>query len=244
VADEVEKILGHTFRNKTLLSEALTHRSFNEGRMNSEKKDNERLEFLGDSVINLVITEYLFKNFSKLNEGSLSKLKAHLVSTSVLAEIAQRSSLHNFIRLGKGEEKNNGRNNKRIIASLFEALSGAIYLDSGFKNTSSIIIGFFSEFLKNLYENFNKINDYKSELQEIIQGKGQEIPIYKLIKESGNPPETVFTSAVYLGNKMLGKGKGSNKRRSEQNAAYDALKNREDFFGIERLSEIFFIKND
>ncbi len=241
---ELENILGYSFKNIDLLTEAITHKSFNEGRRRQNFPDNERLEFLGDSIINLIITEYLFKQFSNLKEGDLSKLKAHLVSTSFLYEIANKAGLQKFIQLGKGEEKNNGRQNKRIIASLFEAISGAIYLDSSFKKASAIIIRFFSEFLKNHLEKITKINDYKSELQEISQSKGIGTPVYKLIKESGTPPYKIFTSAVFMGDKKIGSGTGKNKRQSEQNAAYDALNKGDDLFDFERLSEVFFLKNE
>lgn len=241
---ELEKILGYNFRDSELLIEALTHKSFNEGRKKKNSTDNERLEFLGDSIINIIITEYLFKKFTELNEGDLSKLKAHLISTSFLFDISFAAGLQKFIQLGKGEEKNHGRENRRIIASLFEAISGALYLDAGFKKSSSIIIKFFLGFLKNHFEKITKINDYKSELQEIVQSRGEEIPEYKLINESGTPPNKIFTSAVFFGKEKIGTGTGQNKRQSEQNAAFDALKKKEDFIDFERLSEVFFLKNE
>ncbi len=241
---ELEEKLNYSFRNKQLLTEALTHTSFNEGKKKNTIPDNERLEFLGDSVINLVITDYLFKKFGKLHEGELSKLKAHLVSSKFLYNLARSIELNTYIFLGRGEEKNGGRENIRIIASLFEAIAGAVYLDSNFKTTSSVLIKFFEYFLEQHVEKNIKINDYKSELQEIIQSKGDPFPKYILLEESGKPPNTIFISAVIVGNKKIGEGKGRNKRQSEQSAALNALLKIEDFVNFEKISEVFFIKND
>jgi len=244
VYKELEEKLKYSFRNKELLTEALTHTSFNEGKKKNRVRDNERLEFLGDSIINLVITDYLFRKFGKLHEGELSKLKAHLVSSKFLFNLAQSIGLNSYIFLGKGEEKNEGRKNVRIIASLFEAVSGAVYLDSNFKTTSSVLIRFFEYFLEKHVERNIKINDYKSELQEIIQKDSISLPEYVLLEELGKPPHTQFISAVYVNKKKMGKGKGKNKRQSEQGAAFDALLKIEEFANYEKISEVFFIKND
>ncbi len=241
---ELEEKLKYSFRNITLLTEALTHTSFNEGKKKNRVHDNERLEFLGDSIINLVITDYLYRKFDKLQEGDLSKLKAHLISSRFLFNLAQSIGMSSYIFLGKGEEKNGGRNNVRIIASLFEAVAGAIYLDSNFKTTSAVLIRFFEYFLEKHVEKNIKINDYKSELQEIIQRDDNSLPEYVLLEESGKPPYTQFISAVYINNKKMGKGKGKSKRQSEQSAAFDALLKISDFVNYEKVSEVFFIKND
>jgi ribonuclease III len=241
--EDLEKKIAYTFKNKELLRNALIHKSFNEG-IKKGLPDNEKLEFLGDSVINMVVTDYLFRNFSYLNEGELSKVKAHLVSTNSLAKISRSINLSDFAFLGKGEEKNDGRNNKKIGACMFEALMGAIYLDSSFKASSAIVISFFKEFLDKFSEKEVKINDYKSELQELIQKKKNELPIYKIIGEAGKPPNLVFTSAVYLDNIEIGRGIGNNKRKAEQDAAFNALKNIDELFNYEKLSEVFFLKND
>jgi ribonuclease-3 len=241
--DELEKIINYTFKDKELLRNALTHKSYNEGIKNGPP-DNEKLEFLGDSVINLAITDYLYRHFLHLSEGELSKLKAHLVSTNSLSRISQAINLSDFAFLGKGEEKNDGRKNKKISASLFEALIGAVYMDSSFKVVSPIVISFFKEFLDSFAEKDMKINDYKSELQELIQKKKNYLPVYKIIDESGKPPEVIFTAAVYIENTEIGRGVGKNKRRAEQDAAFNALKNIDEFIHYEQLSEVFFLKNE
>ncbi|MEN8222219.1 MAG: ribonuclease III [Acidobacteriota bacterium] len=242
--EDLEKKLNYTFRNRNLLTEALTHTSYNEGKKKNRVNDNERLEFLGDSVINLVITDYLFKKFGKLHEGDLSKLKAHLVSSGFLNNLARSIEMNTYILLGKGEEKNGGRENVRIIASLFEAIAGAVYLDSNFKATSAVLIRFFETFLDQHLEKNIKINDYKSELQEVIQKDGSPLPEYVLLEESGKPPDTQFKSAVYVNKKKMGEGKGKSKRQSEQGAAFDALLKIGDFADYKKISEVFFIKND
>ncbi|MCK4762565.1 MAG: ribonuclease III [Candidatus Aminicenantes bacterium] len=239
--EELEKQLNYTFKNRDILQNALIHKSYNEG-LRNDLPDNEKLEFLGDSVINLVITQHLFKTYKNWSEGELSKLKSHLVSSNSLSAVAGSISLSDFLLLGKGEEKNNGRANKKISASLFEAVIGAVYIDSNFKVTAAVVISFFKEILERFSEKEIKINDYKSELQEIIQGKENVLPIYKIVDESGKPPHVVFTAAVYLGSKEVGRGKGRNKRQAEQDAAADALKKLNSLDNYEELSEIFFFK--
>jgi ribonuclease-3 len=241
--EELEKKLNYTFKNKDILKEALVHKSYHEG-LQKGLPDNEKLEFLGDSVINLVITDYLFRNFIHLNEGELSKLKAHLVSTNSLAKIAHVLDLSHFAFLGKGEEKNDGRSNKKIIASLLEAVVGAVYMDSGFKMVSSVVIPFFQEFLEKFGEKEIKINDYKSELQELIQKKNNYLPFYKIIEETGKPPNVIFKAAVYIEGKEIGRGTGTNKRKAEQDSAFNSLEKIEEFINYEKLSEVFFLRND
>jgi ribonuclease III len=243
VLEELEKNLGYIFKNKELLRNALIHKSYHEGLKKGEP-DNEKLEFLGDSVINLVITDYLYRNFDQLDEGELSKLKAHLVSTNSLSQIARFMNLGESAFLGKGEEKNDGRRNKKINASLLEAVVGAIYIDSSYKFVSSLIISFFKDFLDKIAEKEVKINDYKSELQELIQKKDNFLPNYKIIEETGKPPHVVFTAVVYIGSKEIGRGTGTNKRKAEQDAAFNALQKIDEFINYEKLSEVFFLKND
>jgi ribonuclease-3 len=241
--EDLEKQLDYNFKSKELLKNALVHKSYHEG-IKKGLPDNEKLEFLGDSVINLVITDYLFRNFEHLNEGELSKLKAHLVSTNSLAAIARSLNLSEYAFLGKGEEKNDGRKNKKISASLLEAVVGAVYIDSSYKMVANVVVSFFKEFLEKFAEKEIKINDYKSELQELIQKKNNYLPVYKIIEESGKPPEVVFTAAVLIENKEIARGNGTNKRKAEQDAAFNALKNIDEFINYEKLSEVFFLRND
>lgn len=240
--EELEKVLKYTFKNKELLRTALTHKSYNEG-LQKGVPDNEKMEFLGDSVINLVITDFLYRRFTTLREGELSKLKAHLVSSNSLCQIASSVNLSDYMMLGKGEEKNEGRLNKKINAALFEAVVGAIYLDSNFKIASSVVLHFFRGFVEKYSEKEIKINDYKSELQELVQRKNNYLPDYRIIFETGKPPNVIFTAAVYLKGTQIGIGTGQNKRNAEQDAAYNALKNINEF-NYEKLSEVFFLKND
>jgi len=241
--EALEKELNYTFKKKELIRTALIHKSYNEG-VQKNLPHNEKLEFLGDSVINLIITDYLYNNFSSLSEGELSKLKAHLVSSNFLSKIADSINLSDYLFLGKGEEKNEGRKNQKIGASLFEAVVGAIYLDSSYKVTSETVITFFEDFLTRFTGKDMKINDYKSELQEIIQKNENLLPEYQVISETGKPPNVIFTAAVNLGNNRIGTGKGDNKRKAEQDAACNALKKIHRFINYEKLSEVFFLKND
>lgn len=241
--EELEQKINYHFRNKEILRNALVHKSYNEG-VKKGTINNERLEFLGDSVINLIVTDLLFKRFKKSSEGDLSKLKAHLVSTNFLFEIAESINLKDYVLLGKGEEKSGGRRNKKIISSLFEAMVGGIYIDSNFKLVSVIIGPFFKKFLESLVEKEVKINDYKSELQEILQRHRNILPLYEILEESGKPPHMTFTAAVYLSNQEIGRGAGKSKRQAEQNAAFNALEKIEEFINYEKLSEVFFLKND
>lgn len=241
--EELEQKINYHFRNKEILGNALIHKSYNEG-VKKETINNEKLEFLGDSVINLIVTDLLFKRFKRSNEGELSKLKAHLVSTDFLFEIADSINLKDFVLLGKGEEKSGGRNNKKIISSLFEAVVGAIYMDSNFKVVSAVIVPFYKGFLENLVEKEIKINDYKSELQEILQRHKNILPTYEILEESGKSPHMNFTAGVYLSKREIGRGQGRSKRQAEQNAALNALEKIEEFINYEKLSEVFFLKND
>lgn len=241
--EELESDLNYTFKNKELLRNALTHKSYNEG-LQKGVQDNEKLEFLGDSVISLVITDYLYRNYTTLKEGELSKLKAHLVSSNSLYRIAVKIGLSQYMFLGKGEEKNEGRKNKKINAALFEAVVGAIYMDSNYKTASYVVVSFFREFLEKYASKEIKINDYKSELQELVQRDDTFLPDYRIISESGKPPNVTFTAAVYLNDKQIGVGAGKNKRKAEQDAAHNALIHLDEYFNYEKLSEVFFLKND
>jgi ribonuclease-3 len=243
VIEELEKKINYHFRNKDILGNALIHKSYNEG-VKKETINNEKLEFLGDSVINLIVTDLLFKRFKKSDEGDLSKVKSHLVSTNFLFEIADSINLKDHVLLGKGEEKNGGRENRKIISSLFEAVVGAIYLDSNFKVVSTVIAPFYKDFLETLVEKEVKINDYKSELQEILQRHRNILPLYEILEESGKSPHMNFTAAVYISKREIGRGHGRSKRQAEQNAALNALEKIEDFINYEKLSEVFFLKND
>jgi ribonuclease-3 len=237
--DDLEKKLGYRFRDRDLLRSALTHKSFNEGGKN-RGLDNERLEFLGDSVIGLVITDHLFRKCRDNREGELAKLRAHLVSSNLLFKVAKTIGLGGHVLLGRGEEKNQGRRNSKIVSSCFEALIGALYLDSDFATVSKIIVSLFRDILEQLINDEMRINDYKSELQELIQKHRNILPVYKVVSESGKPPDTVFRVAVFLDDREIGSGSGRNRREAEQEAALIALKNIGNFMNFEKLSDTFF----
>jgi ribonuclease-3 len=237
--DELEKRLGYRFQDRELLRTALTHKSYNEGGR-SHGLDNEGLEFLGDSVISLAITDALYRRRGDRREGGLAKLRAHLVSSQMLFRVAKSLGLGGHIRLGRGEEKNDGRRNAKIVSSCFEALVGALYLDSDFASAARVVSGLFQEILDGLLGDELRINDYKSELQELIQRHGGALPSYKVVAESGKPPDTVFRVAVFLEGSEIGSGSGRNRREAEQEAAMLALRNIGNFMNFEKLSETFF----
>ena len=237
--DAFEEKWGYRFRNRELLHHALVHRSYREG-ARGDCFDNERLEFLGDSVINLVVTEMIYRRFNHLREGDLHKMKAHLVSTDFLADVARSLGLGDLVLLGKGEEKNGGRQNRKILASLFEAIAGAMFLDSTFRTSAPVLRKFYGDYLKSIGPQDIRINDYKSELQEYLQARGQETPQYRLVSSEGQPPHTRFKVAVQVGDRDLAFGIGPSKRQAEQEAASEAL-SRLQKVPVQKLSDVFFI---
>ncbi len=214
--EELEKVLNYTFRDKKLLREALTHKSCGEGRR--ALKDNERLEFLGDSILGAVVAEYLYKLLDENEEGVLSKIKANLVSRHNLYFWAQDLNLSKFILLGQGEEHSGGRTRPSILSNAVESLLGALYLDGGFEETEKVVLKWLET---------QKIQpddqDYKSTLQERLQKKGCAVPEYEVISTVGPEHNKIFTVRVSLLGKELGEGKGKNKKSAEQQAAKNAL---------------------
>lgn len=221
--EEVEKNLQYSFTRKELLLEALTHKSYYHE--NREKTDvhNERLEFLGDSVIGLVIVEFLFLHEQSYNEAVLAKIKSYIVSEPVFAEIAQELSLGESLLLGKGEKSTGGTAKKSILADTFEAVIGAAYLDGGFETVKQIIQRLFSERLMRSMES-GDFFDYKTELQEKSQMLFGKLPEYHVIRQQGDEHERIFTVAVSLNEKRLGIASGRRKKEAEALAAKKALK--------------------
>ena len=220
---EIENKIDVHFINKQLIITALKHRSYlnvsNEDRVAS----NERLEFLGDAVLDLVITHYLFEKFPKRTEGQLSKIKSILVSKPVLAESAKLISLGEYILLNKGEEKTGGRKRQSILADSFEALIGAIYLDQGLEVAgtfikSFVLVNFKSIMQRELYQN------HKSTLLEYSQSAYGHPPEYKVVEESGPDHAKEFKVNVYVNGNIMAEGIGKSKKIAEQNAAMSALK--------------------
>ncbi len=214
---EVESIIGIKFANHKILKEALTHRSYaNETRW--DIKYNEKLEFLGDSIINFILTEYLYKKFPELNEGQLAKIRASLVSSDALSFMATEINLGKYLQLGAGEHTTGGRSKKSILENSFEALVGAIYLDAGIKKTRNFIIEKFSTLFEKI-ENDNYERDEKTILQEIIQKRYKLLPEYRLLNEEINGNEHLFTVAVLIRGKKYGVGRGSSKKEAQRMAA-------------------------
>ncbi len=218
---DIEKNLKYTFKNKELLSTALTHSSYsNEKKKGTES--NERLEFLGDSVLSIITSEYLFKEYSHQPEGELTKLRAALVCEKSLCEISRELGIGECLKLGHGEEHTGGRQRPSILADAFEAMLAAIYLDSGMDSARSFVLPFIKEKLKNI--DSTSALDYKTTLQEIIQQNPEEQLEYRLTGESGPDHDKRFEVEVLLNSNIIGRGEGHSKKAAEQAAAKEALK--------------------
>lgn len=208
--------------NKTLLEQAFTHRSYlNEAKVPTES--NERLEFLGDSIISFIVSEHLYKKYKEFDEGVLTNLRSLLVNTKSLAQAARELKFGEKLRLSKGEEESRGRENDTLLANSFEAFIGALYLDQGI----DVVRKFIADML------FSKIDEYvqrkafkdpKSLLQEYVQARKQSFPIYKVLHEEGPPHAKIFTVGVFVNNELLGEGVGKSKQEAEEKAAQIALK--------------------
>ncbi len=210
--------LAYLFRDRTLLTEALTHRSFCQERDSSY----ERLEFLGDSVIGLIISQFLYENFPQKTEGDLTKIKASLVSEITLTQVAQFISLGQYILMSKEEEKAGGRNKPSILSDAYEALLGAIFLDGGLSAASRTIEKHILSRISEIIEG-ETFRNYKGELLEYLQARGRRLPRYQVLEEKGPDHDKKFTMAVFVRGKEWGRGSGTSKKEAEQNAARMAL---------------------
>ncbi len=213
--------LEYKFNNVKLLENALNHSSYaNEVR--GGVTSNERLEFLGDSVLSVIVASYLFENFKSIPEGELTKLRASLVCEKSLCAFSRQIGIGEFLRLGKGEEKGGGRERDSILADAFEAVLAAIYLDGGMDEARRFVLRYVLPELTNRDDEVFK--DYKTALQEIIQRNPEESVTYHLIGESGPDHNKIFEVAVHLNSNIIGKGTGRSKKQAEQMAAKEALK--------------------
>jgi len=219
---ETEETIGITFKSKKWLKQAFTHRSYLNEDREGERISNERLEFLGDAILEFWVSEKLFTLFPNYPEGKLTNLRSLLVCTSSLAKISRRLNLGNFLLLSRGEEKENGRENPSLLANTFEALIGAIYQDQGFKKTAAFLEKQLGEEVKKTARQ-SLLKDYKSYLQEIIQEKERITPAYKLLKSSGPAHKKEFVFAAMAGKKKIGEGRGASKQEAQQQAAQQAL---------------------
>lgn len=211
-----------TFNNQQLFLQAFTHRSFlNETR--EKIGSNERLEFLGDSILSFVVSQYLYKTYPHFDEGVLTNLRSLLVNTKSLARIAQELNFGAHLRLSKGEEESKGRENPSLLADCFEAFIGALFLDQGIE----AVTAFLHEYLIPQVEDFVRkktFKDPKSLLQEYVQARKQSSPIYKVLREEGPAHAKLFTIGVYVDGELFGKGEGRSKQEAEETAAQQAIK--------------------
>ena len=218
--EELEKKIGYRFQNKELLKTALTHSSY-ANEQGAGTKYNERLEFLGDSVLGIITAEYLFKNHHDFPEGELTKVRSALVCEKALYRFANEISLGEYLYLGKGELHTGGRSRPSILADAFEALIAAIYLDGGMEQAKAFVL----HFIRAAQADAIEINtDYKTKLQEIIQKNPEEHIEYAIIGETGPDHDKRFVVAVKLNSNIIGEGTGRSKKQAEQLAAKEALR--------------------
>ncbi len=221
--DSVQSIIGITFKDVTCLEQSLMHRSYlNES--SSVLASNERLEFLGDALLGLVVAEELYYRFPELPEGDLTKLRASLVRTETLARVAGSLDLGDSLYLGKGEDESGGRHRQRNLAGTLEAVIGAVFLDQGFEVARDFILRILRSEMEQIATG-EIDDDPKSHLQQLIQGKQQLTPVYRVVDIEGPEHGKVFTVEVSAGETLLGQGNGRGKRIAEREAAKNALEN-------------------
>ncbi len=210
------------FKDKTLLKQAFTHRSYINENKNSKLEHNERLEFLGDAVLELVVTDFLYKKYPTKPEGELTTYRSALVNSTTLAEVASNLNMNDFLLLSKGESKDTGRARQFILANTFESVVGAIYLDQGYNVAKKFIEKNIFIFADKMIAQGNLV-DTKSLFQEKSQEKTGITPSYKLIRDSGPDHDKLFTVGVYINRDQIATGEGKSKQEAEQNAALRAL---------------------
>lgn len=211
------------FKNQNLFDQAFTHRSF----LNETKErisSNERLEFLGDSIISFVISKHLYNTYSQFNEGILTNIRSLLVNTKSLAKTAKELEFGNFLKLSKGEEESKGRQNQSLLADCFEAFIGALFIDSGIEKTETFLKEVFIVKAQDIVKG-NSFKDPKSLLQEHVQSRKHNSLMYKVLQEVGPAHSRNFTIGVYVAGKLISEGVGKSKREAEENAAQKALEN-------------------
>ncbi len=214
-----ENTIGYTFKDKSLIIQAFTHSSFvNEQKIN-KKPDYERLEFLGDAVLEMISSAFLFKKYPEKKEGEMSKIRASLVCEPALAYDAEKLDIRYYMQLGKGEEATGGRNKESIIADMVEAVIGALFLDGGIDEAKRFI----DTYVLTNVESMQMFSDSKSILQETAQGDNLGQIRYEICGESGPEHDKIFDVCVYVGDKNLGEGSGKTKKAAEQKAAYMAI---------------------
>jgi ribonuclease-3 len=219
--EHLEKALNYRFTDRQLLLQALTHKSFS-NEQNEDVLHNERLEFLGDAVLELAVSEMVFRQYPDIPEGGLTRIRAEVVSEKGLAAIAQQLELGADLRLGKGEEKSGGREKPSLLSDALEALLGAIYCDAGFAAACQAVERLFSEAIQQSAQS-RYGTDYKTRLQERLQAKYGQLPDYRQVQVAGPDHARIFSMEVRFDGKLLGRGRGPSKKRAEQQAAACAL---------------------
>lgn len=220
--NDLQKAGGITFKNPALLQQALSHSSYCHEYPEVAPESNERLEFLGDAVLGMVVAEKLYQDYPGLDEGTMTKLRSALVREDTLAHVAQALNLGDYLCLGKGEESGGGRSRPANLARALEALIAAIYLDSGLAVVRDFILKWFRAELKEAAERGTEVN-HKSELQELVQSRGQTAPEYRVVEAVGPDHDRLFTIEVLVDGKVLGCGSGKSKKAAESAAAHRAL---------------------
>ena len=215
---KLEKALGFTFENRVLLIEAITHKSFS-----SSDDNNQRFEFLGDSILNTIISEYLFDEFGNHNEGKMTSMRASLVNENSLYELAKKIKLNEFMLMSDDEIMRKGNLRSAALSDTYEAIIGALFLDQGYDKTKVIVTNLFNEELKNL-NNVKTFKDPKSELQESLQSMKIKPPKYITSIKSGPPHNPLFETKLFIGNKLINKSEGFKKSDSEKKVATETLK--------------------
>jgi len=219
---KIQEKIGYVFKNQKLLILALTHRSFVNENKNLLDEHNERIEFLGDSVLDLIVSDFMVKTYLDFPEGILSKIRAAVVNEQCLADLARQVKLGDYLLLGKGEDQTGGREKNSILANAYEAVAGAIYVDSDLQTAYDVLILKLEEEIEK-YADTTQFRDFKSELQQITQLRFNCIPNYKIIDESGPDHAKEFRVVVMTQNDVKGTGQGRSKKEAEQAAALDAL---------------------
>ncbi len=224
--ETIERVVGYHFQRPHLVHEALTHKSFvNENRTTKDRRQNERLEFLGDAVLSLIISDYLAARLPDYTEGELSKLKARLVSEPSLAKVAKRLELGTLLRLGKGEELSKGREKPSLLADALEALIAAVYLDGGLEASRVFTLRVFDDDLEALgvLNGESALEDHKTRLQELCQKRYDTLPRYVTVREHGPDHRKTFEVELTIRGEVAGVGQGFSKKQAEQMAAKQAL---------------------
>jgi ribonuclease III len=219
--EEIEEKLGYVFENKDILINSLIHRSYVNEHREGILSHNERLEFLGDSVLGLVVADYLYHRLPTYSEGALSQLRSKLVEATTCAKYLQKLGLQDYILLGRGEKMTEGRNKISILADAFEAVVGAVYLDAGLSVTKSFLLCHFEEEANEAIG--SPPRNFKAELQDYSQKRFQKVPVYKISGESGPDHSKLFHVIAYVDEREAGMGIGASKKEAEQRAAFDAL---------------------